>query len=312
MAKGISLHVGINQLSPDFPNAAPLFGCENDARAMHDLATLQGFYKHALLLGQDATYDRVRQEIEAAASELDGGDFFLFTFAGHGSGIPDDPAPFGDEPDHQDETILLFDRMLIDDVMGHDLWPRFRPGVRVLVVSDSCQSGTVAAEEEVVTATEVVTAAGVVASLGASEHLVVSDLAVAVTTEVRVSASVVTPTRAVSEETMLSHLASNHEFYANALSAIPPMVGGASVLLLAACQDNESTPDALPDDPDPHGAFTRALLNVWNGGAFNDYEGFIAAVGDELKVKMGLLQTPVITPKRPDNEAFRAQRPFVI
>ncbi len=310
MAKGISLHVGINQVSSDFPNAATLFGCENDARAMHDLATLQGFYKHAMLLGQDATYDRVRREIEAAAAELATGDFFLFTFAGHGRGIPDEPDPFGDEPDHQDETILLFDRMLIDDVMGHDLWPRFKPGVRVLVVSDSCQSGTVA-EDTVVVTTDVVTTTDVVASVSASEHLIVGDLAVAVTTDVRVSESIATPTRTVSEETTLAHLSSNREFYEEALSAIPPMVGGASVLLLAACQDDQSTPDARPDDPNPHGAFTRALLNVWSGGAFDDYDDFITAVGDELRA-MGLSQTPAITPARLDNLAFRAQRPFVV
>lgn len=311
MAKGISLHVGINQVGPDFPNAAPLFGCENDAKAMHDLATLQGFYKHALLLGQDATYDRVIHEIEAAAAELVTGDFFLFTFAGHGRGIPDDPAPFGDEPDHQDETILLFDRMLIDDVMGHDLWPRFKPGVRVLVVSDSCQSGGID-EDAVITTTDVVTTTEVVASVSASEHVIVGDLAVAVTTGVQVSESVAAPVRTVSKETTLSHLASNHEFYEHERGSIPPMVGGASVLLLAACQDDESTPDAHPDDPDPHGAFTRALLKVWNGGAFvGDYDQFITTVGQELAAT-GLSQTPAVTPARLDNLAFRAQRPFVI
>src|SRR5262245_64451441 len=99
MARGISLHVGINQVDPSFPNAPTLIGCENDARAMLEVAVLHSFSLSQILLGSEATYNRVTSRISDAASTLETGDIFLFTFAGHGSGEVDRD---NDELDHQD------------------------------------------------------------------------------------------------------------------------------------------------------------------------------------------------------------------
>src|SRR6185369_3810224 len=46
------------------------------------------------------------------------------------------------EDDALDETWCLWDRQLIDDEL-YCLWSRFKPGVRIVVLSDSCHSGTV-------------------------------------------------------------------------------------------------------------------------------------------------------------------------
>ena len=48
----------------------------------------------------------------------------------------------GDEADKQDETWCLYDGQLIDDELYFEL-SRFKAGVRILVLSDSCHSGTV-------------------------------------------------------------------------------------------------------------------------------------------------------------------------
>ena len=48
----------------------------------------------------------------------------------------------GDEADRKDETWCLYDGQLIDDELYFEL-SRFAAGVRILVLSDSCHSGTV-------------------------------------------------------------------------------------------------------------------------------------------------------------------------
>ena len=47
----------------------------------------------------------------------------------------------GRRTDQRDETWVLFDRQLLDDEL-YRCWRRFEPGVRVLVLSDSCHSGS--------------------------------------------------------------------------------------------------------------------------------------------------------------------------
>ena len=64
---------------------------------------------------------------------------FLLTYSGHGSQVPDKN---GDETeDGYDETWVLYDRQLVDDEL-YALWSKFAAGVRIVVLSDSCHSGT--------------------------------------------------------------------------------------------------------------------------------------------------------------------------
>jgi hypothetical protein len=77
--------------------------------------------------------------VRNAAKTLSKGDFFFLTFSGHGGQVRDAD---GDEPDRKDETWCLYDGQLVDDELYVELG-RFAAGVRVLVLSDSCHSGTV-------------------------------------------------------------------------------------------------------------------------------------------------------------------------
>ncbi|GLY95335.1 caspase family protein [Actinoplanes sp. NBRC 103695] len=139
--RGRSLHVGLNVVDPAaYPIRVPeLKGCVNDANDMRALAVERGFAPAVLVDGQ-ATAQAVVAGITAAADDLRAGDFFFLTYSGHGSQMPD---PTGEEPDGQDETLVLYDRQLLDDELSA-AWAGFRPGVRVLFLSDSCHSGTVA------------------------------------------------------------------------------------------------------------------------------------------------------------------------
>lgn len=204
MPVGRSLHIGINQVSPAFPNASRLTGAENSATAMRDLAQRRGFIPE-LINGVDASYATVTAKLLSAATVSNPGDIFLFTFSGHGTGQTDLD---GDEDDNQDEALLLYDALLFDDELRLKIWPSFKPGVRVLMIADSCHSGTVAkflkkAWREDAQALQ------------------------------------------ISAETRQQHLTEYREFYAHSVVPVRASIE-ANVLLLAACQDNELTQDGDP------------------------------------------------------------------
>ena len=149
MAQGRSFHIGLNVIDPNhYGTDGKLAGCHNDAKFMQALAQSLGYDPFPLVLDDEGTSDRVKAEINAASAALQAGDVFLLTYAGHGGQVPDkngDEASDvlgGSAGDNTDETWCLFDRQLIDDEL-YALLAGFVPGVRIIVISDSCHSGTV-------------------------------------------------------------------------------------------------------------------------------------------------------------------------
>ena len=140
MAIGISLHLGLNEVdSHHYGSALALGGCHNDAQDMTRIAAARG-YQTTTLLDRAATAVRLLDELRLASERLSSGDTLLLTYAGHGAQVRDEDA---DETDGYDETWVLFDRMLLDDEL-YTAISKFRAGVRILMVSDSCHSGSVA------------------------------------------------------------------------------------------------------------------------------------------------------------------------
>jgi len=142
---GISLHIGLNKVDRNHyvdeygqPWEGMLNACESDADDMRCLACNQGFNTEVLKTKQ-ATHEAVLQVITDASNSLADGDFFMVSYSGHGGRIKDYS---GDEDDLMDETWCLYDCELIDDELGF-LWTKFDPGVRILIISDSCHSGSV-------------------------------------------------------------------------------------------------------------------------------------------------------------------------
>ena len=136
-----SLHIGVNQVDPAHYDGwdGKLGGCENDAATMRDIATRDGFTTKTLLT-RHATAANVLAEISSAARQLVAGDVFLLTYAGHGAQVPN--VSGDNEIDEQDETVVLYDRMLIDDEFDQ-AFSGFAAGVDIVMLSDSCHSGTV-------------------------------------------------------------------------------------------------------------------------------------------------------------------------
>jgi len=134
-----ALCIGIN----DYPGTdMDLSGCVNDAEDWSTALSTRGFSVQKLTDAQatkGALVQAIRSLVQGAAS----GDSVVITFSGHGTYAPDEN---GDEPDGLDEGLCPYDikqgNVLIDDEI-HQLFAQRAPSVRILLISDSCHSGTV-------------------------------------------------------------------------------------------------------------------------------------------------------------------------
>ena len=135
-----ALCIGIN----DYPGtASDLSGCVNDAKDWKAALEKRGF-SVALMLDGAATKKAMVEAIRDLVSGAKSGDLVVLQYSGHGSWIPDQS---GDEPDGRDECLCPHDidanQPLVDDEL-YDLFAERERGVRIVFVSDSCHSGTVA------------------------------------------------------------------------------------------------------------------------------------------------------------------------
>lgn len=287
-----SLHIGLNLVSPEHYGgwSGELMACEFDAHDMAALARAQGI-KPRLLLTRKATRAAVLRALRSAAKALRAGDLFFLSFSGHGGQIPD---VTGEEADKQDETWCLFDAQLIDDELYAEL-ARFAAGVRVLVLSDSCHSGTVVRAGPRVAATAAPAARsrmlpGAVAMRTYRDHQAFYD---ALQRDVASAAGA----RPIDPDTALAQLAVSPrlETLAGRMKA--------SVILISGCQDNQSAYDG-----EQNGAFTEQLLAVWNLGRFS---GNHASLHAQIRARMPPHQTPNLFVLGPVAR-FLKQAPFSV
>jgi hypothetical protein len=290
MPRGLAINIGLNRVDPiQYGNQFPILrGSENDARDMHGIARAQGF-EAEIILASEAKSDRVINAINRAAELLNAGDILLLTYAGHGSQIIDNV--HGEDEDGMDETLVLFDRNLIDDEL-FALWSRFKPGVRILFISDSCHSGTIA----FIAADNVDNAE----SAGDEGFFPETSVEPDEHGELRVMRSI--PTRLREE-----HFARFQPLYDSIRSGLPDrsqIVVRSSVIQIGACQDNQKAADGARN-----GLFTEKLRRVWNGGAFiGNYHQFF----DSILASMPARQQPKFVSIGTPNAAFESQRIFSI
>jgi len=279
MPKGMSLHIGLNQVDPaNYAGwSGPLGACEADATSTQAIAKKAG-YETRVLLTKAATRENVKAAIFDAAARLLAGDIFLVSYAGHGGQVPDES---GDEPDFADETWCLYNGQLIDDELLQ-LWKSFKKGVRVLVLSDSCHSGTV-------------TRAG----------LSQIDTA-AVAKELRAFGIEKPVFRFMPPEVVRRVYAANKPFYDKLGRSVPSESGepNATVRLISGCQDDQTSSDGPFN-----GLFTGTMLKVWSDGAF---KGDYATFHSEILKRMPTCQQPNTNVIGPAAPAFDKQKPFAI
>jgi metacaspase-1 len=214
----------------------------------------------------------------------------FLTYSGHGGQIPD---VTGEEDDKLDETWCLYDGEVIDDEIYLEL-SRFAAGVRVLVLSDSCHSGTVTRARPPVgeaphARSKMMPPA--VAMRTYREHQAFYDKLQRDVARASGKASTPDPDSALARITVSPRLTA----IANAVKA--------SVILISGCQDNQTSMDG-----DHNGAFTEQLLHVWDHGKYRgNYAKFYAAI----KALMPRTQVPNLFTLGPVSR-FVVEQPFTV
>ena len=281
MARGISLHIGLNKVDPDQYGGwdGTLNACESDANDMKAIADSRGFESN-ILLTSDASADAVLAAIDGAAGELESGDIFLLTYSGHGGQVPDRDNE--GETDGSDETWVGYDREIVDDEL-FARWAKFKPGVRILVLSDSCHSGTVTRRID-------------------------ADIPNPVAT--RESAESQSPRfRAMPRDVMIATYRAHADLYDEIQEEAPSVDEGevgATVLLISGCRDDQLSLDGFSN-----GLFTENLLAVWDDGKFGGGGGY-KQFHEAIRSRMPDEQQPNYSRVGAENEGFEEQGPFTI
>lgn len=222
--KKLALCIGIN----DYPGTgSDLSGCVNDAHDWGAVLAARGF-SVAHLLDKQATGAAMRAAIKNVIRKAASGDLVVIQYSGHGSFVPDLD---GDEPDGTDECLCPYDigkkGPITDDELSI-LYSGRAAGVKLVVISDSCHSGTVARFAPITTPA---TAKGKNPPTRKVRFLP--------------PATFLTPKQMQGLGTRLRRAAS------------PP--GRHEALLMAGCQDTEYSYDAVFEGR-PNGAFTFVAL----------------------------------------------------
>ncbi|MER5205547.1 caspase family protein [Streptomyces sp. NPDC002825] len=269
MATGLSLHVGLNRVDP-----ARYEGWDGTLNACendaHDMARL------ARAAGFEATTlltaDGTVANVGSVLREAAARlvPGDILLFTYSGhGGQVPDVTGPDDEPDALDETLVLYDRQFLDDEV-QQAFRAFADDVRIVALFDCCHSGS-----------------SIELPGGAAEE---------------------TTARYMPEpwqQRLYERDRSSLEELQRTLAKDTPADGTApDALLVSACQDNQ-----VASDGDVNGAFTAALLRVWDEGAFRgDYRSFHRGIQRLLPPT----QSPNLYLTGTPSQDFLNQRPFTV
>ena len=312
MAKGISIHIGVTAVDESkFGELGTLDGCDNDAKAMANIAKDQGFQgldpvtrqmvdTPLVLLDRDARKEVILGLMQAASELLDPGDIFLMTYSGHGAQVKNedlsDVSDGRNGGDGEDEFLCPYDEALLDDEL-RVMWEKFKSNVRIVFVTDCCHCGTVADLGGSSGGTATASTAAAVRASGSEG----GGTAVLALPEENMKTK---PNgKGLSKSQVKRVIKGQRDLFIRKKER--PGQINALVMSLAACADDETTPDGLP-----HGAFTTQLLEIWNRGPFDGTHEELLA---EIRSVFQPGQHPefgIEGPKGGARNSFEAQKAF--
>ncbi|MGW5777991.1 caspase family protein [Streptomyces sp. NPDC003863] len=269
MATGLSLHVGLNGVDP-----ARYEGWDGTLNACendaHDMARL------ARTAGFEATTlltpDGTTANITSVLHEAAArlvAGDILLFTYSGHGGQVPDVTGSDDEPDALDETLVFYDRQFLDDEVAQ-AFRAFADDVRIVALLDCCHSGS-----------------SIELPGGGQDE--------------STGRYMPEPRQRQLYERDRSYL----EELQRTLAKDAPADGkGHDALLVSACQDNQ-----VASDGDVNGAFTEALLQVWDEGSFRgDYRTFHRHIQRRLPPS----QSPNLYVTGTPSPDFLNQRPFTV
>jgi len=141
MPRAHALLVGLKSVDPSAYNGwdgtTGCWRCELDVDNMERILRPFG-YQIRVLKTAEAKRDAILSSLYRAAELTVANDIFVFYYSGHGGQQPD---MNNDKLDGRDETPVAYDREVIDDKI-HEALIKFRRDVRIVMIRDSCNSGT--------------------------------------------------------------------------------------------------------------------------------------------------------------------------
>ncbi len=134
----IVVAVALNEVNPAAYGGwyGRLRQCHNDIDRWIMFLKKAGVEDFIILKDQQATIANFETAVLRAAQQLRAGDLFTLVFSGHGG----QHLANNFDVEYLDETWCLYDGEYLDNLLLQ-LLGKFRPKVRVVIVSDSCHSG---------------------------------------------------------------------------------------------------------------------------------------------------------------------------
>lgn len=132
----------------DYKGTSNPLTCTLDGNNMQALARSCGIEDIEVMYDTQCQKKNVAEKIKQMAQRCNDNDFFVFYYSGHGTSVPDKD---GDEDDGKDEALcfvgpsgqLAAQYFMTDDEIATLFTETFGEGVRILILTDCCHSGTI-------------------------------------------------------------------------------------------------------------------------------------------------------------------------
>ncbi len=283
-AKAYALHIGVSTVDQEhyMHLLSELPCCIDDAKKMHGISKALKYNRKKLLLDDKATVPNVIKTLRQYQGLAEPGDLVVITYSGHGSYVEDLD---GDEESGFDQTWCLFDRQLIDDELRVE-WKKFKKGVNVFVMLDSCHSGS---------------------AVKAAEDKFNENLDNEITEFYESNYYLSKAIDFQKSAAIYNHNAALYEEIANNTPYVPIKEIKAAVLLISACQDNQEARAGFSLS-----YFTRLMLNILSDDFKAKKIGNYVNFHDKLVSKSIATQTPNYLFVNKGSNYFKTTKPFLL